>query len=409
MLIKPNHRQVVALWMLAIITLSPTAFPLSCLAERIAPQMESGNDNTDKGYMMLQVAQPTTDEATPTLKGNVSVEKEFKPDVVFDQSSGETLPTGEKIILTVMDLVATGYSEQGDEFNARVKMDVQRNGKVLIPRGALVKGHVIRTEDPGKAFSKRGKIVLTFDYILMPDGRKIAFKSDYTKGDNTLAAVGRAVGEGAVGTVGGAVNGVLMGLQFGGVVAAVVTHGLTLMVGGGLGAVAGLGSGLDREGDQVMLNEGDTIKVALNEPLQLPEVKVLPDSVNAIEAPGLNVQVTDYTLGRDPFKVENQINLKLNIDNQTDYEFGSFDLALLDEYNNVYSPSPFGQDNLLAFHIAPKSQLSGVVTFSVKSPDVRHYLVFYKPYTRDILEKIPLSEIIKELSSKPHGRHHVSS
>jgi hypothetical protein len=150
----------------------------------------------------------------------------------------------------------------------------------------------------------------------------------------------------------------------------------------------------------VLLNEGDDIQVALQEPLALPEIVLPPDTQNEIQAAGLNITLLDYRLGRDPFKVENQITLTLDIQNQTSHTFGSFDIGLVDEYGNAYSTSPFGANSMLVFRLEAQSQIKGQLSFSVKSPAVRHYLVFYKPYTREILAKISLTEALKHLSSK---------
>jgi hypothetical protein len=232
----------------------------------------------------------------------------------------------------------------------------------------------------------------------MPDGRKVPLNSFYNKGDSGLQAAGRAVGNSLAGTVGGAVKGVLLGLKFGGLGAAALTHGATLMAGGGVGAVVGLGRGLGRDGAHVVLNEGDQIRVALQQPLNLPAFERPLDSEAEIHVPGLQVQVQGVALGRDPFKVENQVVLKLAIDNQTSYTFGSLDVALMDEYNQVYALSPFGDGDMFVFQLKPQESFSGKATFSVMSPDLRHYLIFYRPYSREILAKVSLTEAMRHLS-----------
>lgn len=378
-----------------------------CKAERYSPQLEtdisvdhSVDIENDDFVTVESLNTPLSDsslEKIPTIKGNVDVEKEFVPDVLFDEI--HTLHKGEKLVLTIMDMVATGYSQNGDDFHARVKVAVERDGKILIPKGALVKGHIETTDEPGRALAKKGSIVLEFDYILMPDGRKIQFKSQFEKGDNAVKTIGRAVGSGIGGTIGGAIRGIIVGLRFGGIKGAYLTNGGTLIGGGGIGALAGLGRGLSRSGDHVILNEGVEIKVALEAPLDLPVIIVPPDTDKEIHAEGLNVKVTDYALGRDPFKVENLINLKLSIDNQTELNFGSFDIALMDEYDNTYFVSPFGNQTRLVFQIPSKSQLTETVSFSVRSPDLKHYLIFYKPFTRDVMAKVSLTEALKNLSS----------
>lgn len=379
-----------------ILTLGLGLTPLSW-AGRIDPELESATIQS-QGYTAQDF---TVDDDAPTIKGQVN-EENFVPDVTYDQ--GHELPKGERLTLVMMDNLISGFNEAGDEFDARMKTAVMHGDKILIPRGALVHGHLSRVEEPGKALSKRARIVLGFDYILMPDGRKVMFKSAYTKGDNGLAAFGRAIGNGLGGTIAGAVQGVLLGLQSGGIAGAMLSHGATLAVGGGLGSIAGLGEGLSRSGSEVTLHEGDTIQVALTEPLQLPGMTLAPDIVNEIHLPGLGVNVTHYRLERDPFKIANQIALQLRIDNQTDYRFGSLDMVLMDEYQNVFPISPFGGKDMFAMQMQPHSVTEGEAVFNVKSPELRHYLVFYKPYTREVVSKISLTEVLKKLANNKNGK-----
>jgi len=369
------------------------AFPAAGLADEDKPAITALQDIDPNALTQPPAANPSA----PVLKGNVSVDKNFTPDVVFDDM--HTLGKGEILILTMLDMVSSGYSSTGEEFEASVKVPVMQDGKVLIPEGTMVKGHVIAVEDAGPHLAKRGRIVLGFDYLLMTDGRRLPFKSDFAEGDSGAQQIKRTIANGIGGTVKGAVQGVMVGLQYGGLLGAVLTHGVTVAAGGGLGALNGLGTGLNGSGSEVLINEGDVIKVALQEPLSLPEVVIAPDKTNELQAPGLNVQIADYKLGCDPFKVENMIHLTLKIDNQTDYQFGSFDMALIDEYNDVFQLSPFSQDDLYMFQIKPHSKLTGSVSFNVKAPGLRHYLVFYKPYTRDIIAKISLKEALKSLSA----------
>lgn len=412
---RKNHH-IGAVTLCGLLCVLPWVAPLSYGQEnRFAPRLEwqdpfdkpeengqfTGVEELDPlpvDEVVVRIDTLSRDQAEPAtiLRGRVNVEKAFEADVEFDDV--RTLAKGEKLVLVLMDMLATGFNREGDVFNARVKEDVERDGEILIPRGALVRGHVVAMEEPGASLGKRGKIVLGFDYILMPDGRKVELSTEYRKGDSTLKAVGRAVGNGLGGAIGGALLGVVQGLKFGGLSGAGASNGATLIAGGSIGALAGLGRGLSANGSHVILNEGDQIQVALQEPLQLPVINRPPDTENEIHAEGLDVKITQYTLGRDPFKVEKQITLKLQVHNQTRYTFGSFDMALMDEYKNVFAVSPFGSDNMLVFRIPSKSIFTGQASFSVKSPESRHYLVFYKPYTREILAKISLTQALKDLA-----------
>jgi hypothetical protein len=50
------------------------------------------------------------------------------------------------------------------------------------------------------------------------------------------------------------------------------------------------------------------------------------------------------------------------------------------------------------FQLKPQESFSGKATFSVMSPDLRHYLIFYRPYSREILAKVSLTEAMRHLS-----------
>lgn len=374
-------------------------------ATRFAPTLEPTVEPAEEAFTRVESLSPTliqadeSDAPTFTLRSSVQVERPVETPQ-FTLGSLETLGKGEKLTLVMMDMMATGFNKPGDNFHARVKEAVVRNGKVLIPGGTLIAGHVAQNLDPGSALSKRGKMILALDYLLMPDGRKIPLQSQYAKGDSALAATGRAMGNGVVGTVGGAVQGVMAGFRLGGLLGASASNGATLIGGGALGALVGLGNGLSKGGDGILVNEGDVVQVALEAPLQLPELIRGEDIQNEVQAPGLNVQVTDYKLGRDPFRVENQITLGLKVDNQTDYTFGSLDIALMDEYDNKFAVSPFGESSTLIVRVNPGSADTMKLSFSVKAPEVRHYLVFYRPYTREILAKISLTEALNTLQAK---------
>lgn len=407
--LRPLQRPWIAL--ACTVLLLYAAMPLGW-AQPLPPHLESGETETElEGFTPVEALEsPQTEHRTaaisddllpapggPVLRGRAEAEKTLSGDVLTDDV--RTIPSGKILTMVMMDMVATGFNQAGDSFHARLKEPVTDGEQILVPKGTLVKGHLLATENPGRALAQSGKMTLVFDYILMPDGRRIALKSAYEKGDTALKAMGRAVGAGVGGTLAGAVRGVLVGLKVGGLGLASATNGATLIGGGGLGALAGLGGGLSRSGDHVLLNEGDEIKVALQETLQLPVLQLAEEASQEIHLPGLGVQVLDYTLSRDPFKVERQLNLKLSIDNQTPLTFGSFDVALVDEYNHTFAVSPFGNDSLLVFRIEPNRTTTGTLSFSVVSPELRHYLVFYKPYTRDVIAKISLSEALKSLQS----------
>lgn len=332
---------------------------------------------------------------SPLLKG--SVEKTFEPDVEFEPAF--TVAKGETLILTMLDFLATGYNMPGDTFNAVVKQPVKQGGKTVIPAGSLVRGHIEGAGDTAHSNAHKSRIELVFDYILLPNGQKIPLSSSYNKKSSVLKAAAKRAAGGIGGTLTGAVKGVLVGLQFGGIEGAYLSNGFTLIAGGGIGAIAGLGKGLARTNDDVVLNEGDSIKVKLEQPLALPDTSGDPSDVaQEFATEGLHMTVTDMKMVLDPFQVQNQIELNLSIDNETEYEFGQFDFVLEDSFGAVHQVSPFHK-NAISFKTVPAhDHFEGSFLFSVNNPQFSHFLVVYKPYTREVLAKVSLNEAYKKLT-----------
>ena len=329
------------------------------------------------------------------LKG--SVEKEFKPDVTFGDNV--KLGKGEKLILQIQDVIASGYSYAGDDVHAVLKEAVMRDGKLLLPKGSLVRGHLATMDErAGKRFN------IQFDYILTPDGRKIPLNGDYTRKDSVLKVASRVVTNGVSGTLKGGVTGALMAIQYAGPLA-FAAHGAPMAIVGGLGAASGLVKGVARSGDRVELHEGDTIKVALNEPLDLPTMTRAPDTVNEILSNELTINVKDFALTRDPFKTENVVQLTLDINNQSAYSFGALDMAVMDEFGAQFQLSPFTNADSMFSTIEKGKVTKGQYSFSVQNPQARHYLVFYQPYTRNIVTKVSLTEAIRKIyASQSSGK-----
>ncbi|MCA9807408.1 MAG: hypothetical protein KC476_05575 [Cyanobacteria bacterium HKST-UBA06] len=343
------------------------------------------------------VVQPVaqTDDGTPVFKG--TVEKSFKADVEFD--TGHTLPKGETLILTMLDFLATGYNMAGDEFNAVIKEPIERNGKILIPEGSLVQGHLEGAGEQADSNRYKNQIVMVFDHILLPNGQKIPLDgTTKTQRTSLVKEVAQRVGGGVGGSVKGAVKGVLVGLQFGGIEGAVASEGWTLAIGAGIGAVAGLGKGLARTNDQIVVRAGDKMKIKLESPLDLPTYEPVDQKTLEITATGLDIEITNLQIAMDPFQVDHQIKLTLDIDNQTDYDFGLYDFELVDTFGTVYRISPFSHNQISFETVDAHKQFKGDFLFPIQNPQLSHFLVVYKPYTRDVLARYSLHEAYKSLT-----------
>lgn len=105
-------------------------------------------------------------------------------------------------------------------------------------------------------------------------------------------------------------------------------------------------------------------------------------------------------LEKDPFGSLNTISIDLIIKNYSDTDFSSFDIALVSDLNNSYTPSIFTDyKNSLAMQTIKRgTSASGILSFSVDSPKRKHYLVFYDKRNRKPLAKISIDNVKSDLN-----------
>ena len=146
--------------------------------------------------------------------------------------------------------LSTKSTNEGDRFSARVAQPVLVAGKIVIPEGAAVHGHVVLAEQPGKA-SGRGRLQLAYDQVEFDghgydlDTRSQVYESRSGRGkDAALIGGGAVLG----GVLGGIVGGSAKDAGKGAVI----------------GAAAGTGASLATRGPQLELGAGSTLRFTLD-------------------------------------------------------------------------------------------------------------------------------------------------
>jgi hypothetical protein len=144
------------------------------------------------------------------------------------------LPAGTAMTVRLESTVSTETSHVGDAFKAALNSPVSLNGRMLLPAGARITGHVVRVEQPPRA-GGRARLQLAYDriafngrsYDLATTGRLYVGQSSGKRdaamiGDGAVAGgiVGGILGDG----VGDAAKGAIIGGTAGGVVS-LVTRG----------------------------------------------------------------------------------------------------------------------------------------------------------------------------------------
>ncbi len=91
-------------------------------------------------------------------------------------TTAATLPVGTTVRMKLETMLSTSTSKANDEFAGRVTEDVVLDGKTVIPVGASVSGHVIRSEEPRRI---HGAPILDLrpETVTMPNGDRFAMNA----------------------------------------------------------------------------------------------------------------------------------------------------------------------------------------------------------------------------------------
>jgi hypothetical protein len=171
--------------------------------------------------------------------------------VVDERLSPTEIPVGTEFDVRLQSRLNSGTARVEDRFDATTIVPYERNGRVLVPAGSVMRGVVNSVTPASRGVSRKGELTLVFDRFSI-DGRTYSIR----------ATVMQALqGEGDVGKVAaGAGVGAIIGGLLGGVRGALTG----VLIGGG-GTVAAT------EGNEVDLAPGTVLRVRLDAPLDVAQ------------------------------------------------------------------------------------------------------------------------------------------
>jgi len=176
----------------------------------------------------------------------------------------QAIQEGSVLIVEMDTRIDSGNARVSDRFSARIATPVvDANGRTLIPAGARIEGHVTNV-NKAKWRHRSGEVGLSFDYIVLGDGRQIPIRGSLVSASRRIDEEGNLrAGSGArrdiLITSGGAATGAGIGAAVGG----------GALAGGGIGAAAGLTFALLMKGKDVVINPGDRFNLQLAQTLRL--------------------------------------------------------------------------------------------------------------------------------------------
>lgn len=311
----------------------------------------------------------------------------------------ELLDEKDVIKMTVSQVIDGSFSLEGDEFFAEVVSDVSGDTGVILPKGTLAHG-VIKEQSEARRLGRNGYVSLDFDYLVTPDGREIPIEGKMSTKMHPVVEAGKIVATDLGYTAAGGAVGGLLALNLFGLEAAIASNGYTVLGGAAVGGTVGLGMSLWRKGKDVLISPGDEIRVKINTKIPLPVYKDTALKQHEVNYPGLNIKITNIVHEKDPFGEVNTITLSLSITNMTNLTLSGMDLALVNDYNNIFHPSIFGDTNLMFKQIKPGDRLAGRISFSVDNINRSFWLTFCDRRTKKTLAKISIDNAYKNVSDK---------
>ena len=166
-------------------------------------------------------------------------------------ASANEVPAGTELDVRLQNSLNSGTAQVEDRFEATTLVDLNVNGRVLIPAGSVMRG-VVTAVEPGTRTNRTARMTVSFDQVTV-NGRSYPMRGTVTqaiegegiRGEATRAGAGAAVG-GIIGAVLGGVKGAVLGV----------------LIGGG-GTIAAT------EGKEVELPQGTVLRVRVDAPLQI--------------------------------------------------------------------------------------------------------------------------------------------
>lgn len=343
------------------------------------------------------------------FKGRAEVNDRFEKDnKKLFTGEIEQLEAKDEIRMTVSQVLSSGYTEEGDEFFAEISTDVESEKGVILPSGTIAHGCVKEIQD-SKRLGRDGWIEVSFDYLITPDGREIPIEGQMSTKLNPVVGTTKTVAKSAGYTaVGGAVGGIIA-LNMFGLPAAVASQGYTLAGGAAVGGAVGLGMALYKKGKDVLISQGDEIRVKITKGVELPVFRSEALKQEEFSCEGFNVKITNIDYEKDPFGEPNTITIALVITNLTDKYLTGFDISLKNDLNASFYPSVFGDTTIMFSKIKPGDRVSGRISFSVDNIKRKHWLVFQDRTKRAEIARLSVDNAYRDIQAKKSKNKKKSS
>ena len=174
-----------------------------------------------------------------------------RPTVSDTRISATEIPVGTEFDVRLQSRLNSGTARVEDRFDATTIVPYERNGRMLVPAGSVLRGVVSSVTPASRGINRRGELTLGFDRFTI-DGRTYSVRATVMQALQGEADTGRVAAGAGVGAIIGGILGGVRGALTG------------ILIGGG-GTVAAT------EGNEVDLAPGTVLRVRLDAPLDVAQ------------------------------------------------------------------------------------------------------------------------------------------
>ena len=171
--------------------------------------------------------------------------------VADEPLSATEIPVGTEFDVRLQSRLNSGTARVEDRFDATTIVPYERNGRMLVPAGSVLRGVVNSVTPASRGVNRKGELTLVFDRFSI-DGRTYSVRATVLQALQGESDTGRVVAGAGVGAILGAILGGTRGALTG------------ILIGGG-GTVAAT------EGNEVDLAPGTVLRVRLDAPLDVAQ------------------------------------------------------------------------------------------------------------------------------------------
>lgn len=191
------------------------------------------------------------DQLRAQARGDAAPATSSRGPVVDERLSPTEIPVGTEFDVRLQSRLSSGTARVEDRFDATTIVPYERDGRMLVPAGSVMRGIVNSVTPASRGVNRRGELTLVFDRFTI-DGRTYSIRATVMQALQGQADTGRVAAGAGVGAIIGAILGGTRGALTG------------ILIGGG-GTVAAT------EGNEVDLAPGTVLRVRLDAPLDVAQ------------------------------------------------------------------------------------------------------------------------------------------